>query len=288
MFALKGGLAMTLQRMVFSASIAAIMATLAGPVLADCRTLPGNSALKSALSSSITAASGANGGLGFNMWGTIVDTSGIVCAVAFTGANYMSQWLGSRVISAQKANTGNAFSLGNGSTPSGSLFGTSGLALSSANLYSAVQPGGSLYGLQHSNPVDTFVAYGDAAGGQGNSPASASTFGTTSDPLVGQRVGGINVFGGGLVLYQGGVRVGGLGVSGDTSCNALGLDHFGAVGGSAALTVTGDLNHPDNIIFDIKPNPNGGTGISTSGFGHPTCLNNPTAAAVSGLPPVRH
>jgi hypothetical protein len=92
--------------------------------------------------------------------------------------------------------------------------------------------------------------------------------------------------------------VGGLGVSGDTSCtdhmvawrtrNALGLDHFGVVGGSAALTVTGDLNHPDNVIFDIKPNPGGGTGISTSGFGHPTCLNNPAAAAVSGLPPVTH
>jgi hypothetical protein len=286
------------RMMVFSASIGAILAALAGPALADCNSLPGNAALRSALSSSITAASSANGGLGFNMWGTIVDTSGIVCAVAFTGASYTSQWLGSRVISAQKANTGNAFSLGNGGTPSGSLFGTDGLALSSANLYSAVQPGGSLYGLQHSNPVDTFVAYGDAGGGQGNSPANASTFGTTSDPLVGQRVGGINVFGGGLVLYQRGVRVGGLGVSGDTSCtdhmvawrtrNALGLDHFGVVGSTAALTVTGDPNHPDNIIFDIKPNPNGGTGISTSGFGHPTCLNSPTAAAVSGLPPVTH
>jgi hypothetical protein len=289
---------MTSQRMVFSAPIGAIMTVLAGPALADCNTLPGNAALKSALSGSITTASGTNGGLGFNMWGTIVDTSGIVCAVAFSGASYTSQWLGSRVISAQKANTGNAFSLGNGSTPSGGLFGTAGLALSSANLYSAVQSGGSLYGLQHSNPVDTFVAYGDAAGAQGNPPANASTFGTTSDPLVGQRVGGINVFGGGLVLYQGGVRVGGLGVSGDTSCtdhmvawrtrNALGLDHFGVVGSTAIHTVTGDLNHPDNIIFDIKPNPNGGTGTSTSGFGHPTCLNNPTAAAVSGLPPVTH
>ena len=29
---------------------------------------------------------GANGGFGFNMWGTIVDNSGLVCAVAFTGA----------------------------------------------------------------------------------------------------------------------------------------------------------------------------------------------------------
>jgi hypothetical protein len=201
---------MNTRMMVFSASI---MAVLAGPALADCNSLPGNATLKRALSSSITAASGANGGLGFNMWGAIVDTSGIVCAVAFSGTSYTSEWLGSRVISVQKANTGNAFSLGNGSTPSGSLFGTSGLAVSSANLYSAVQPGGSLYGLQQSNPVDTFVAYGEAAGGQGNSPANASTFGTTLDPLVGKRVGGINVFGGGLVLYQAGVRVGGLGVA---------------------------------------------------------------------------
>jgi len=38
------------------------------------------------------------------------------------------------------------------------------LALSTANLYSAVQPGGSLFGLQESNPVDTKVAYeGDSA-----------------------------------------------------------------------------------------------------------------------------
>jgi hypothetical protein len=290
---------MTLQRVVISAAIGASMAALAGPALADCSMLPNNAALKSALSSSLTAASGANGGLGFNMWGTIVDTSGIVCAVAFTGANYTSQWFGSRVISAQKANTGNAFSLGSGSTPSGSLFGTNGLALSSANLYSAVQPGGSLYGLQHSNPVETDVAYGNAAGGEGNPPANASTFGTRTDPLVGQRVGGINVFGGGLVLYKGGVRVGGLGVSGDTSCtdhmvawrtrHALGFDQFGAVGATGnPPNVTGDINHPDNIIFDIQPNVNGGTGVSPSGFGHPTCLNNPSPASVSGLPPVTH
>src|SRR6266478_510726 len=50
----------TLQRMVFSASIGAAMAALAGPALADCSTLPNNATLKSALSSSITAASGAN------------------------------------------------------------------------------------------------------------------------------------------------------------------------------------------------------------------------------------
>jgi len=274
-----------------------------GPALADgsggCQSLPGWAALKSALTNSILPA---NGGLGFNMWGTIVAADGTVCAVAFSGAAYTSQWLGSRVISAQKASTGNDFSLGHGSTPGGSAFPT-GLALSTANLYSAVQPGGSLYGLQASNPVDTEVAYGNQPWSQNNGPISAQTFGTPQDPMVGQRVGGVNVFGGGFGAYQGGVRVGGVGVSGDTSCtdhmvgwrvrHLLGLDQFAGVGG-----VSGDAAHPDNIIFDIVPNPDGtggtgqspggtgGVGHSPSGFGYPMCLNNPTPAAVSGLPAV--
>ena len=37
--------------------------------------------------------------------------------------------------------------------------------------------------------------------------------------------------------------------------NILGLDKFGSVGG-----VSGDSKRPDNIIFDITPNPDGGTG----------------------------
>src|SRR5262245_35711084 len=110
--------------------------------------------------------------------------------------------------------------------------------------------------------------------------------------MVGQRIGGVNVFGGGLVLYSRGVKVGGVGVSGDTSCtdhmvawrvrHALGLDQFQGVGG-----VSGDTAHPDNIIFDITPNPNGGTGVSAGGFGHPTCLNNPSPTAVANLPAVQ-
>jgi hypothetical protein len=293
-------------KFVVSGCFGVILGVLAGPALAQssqsssgggggggCNSLPGWSALKSALNSAITPASGPNGGLGFNMWGTIVDNSGIVCAVAFSGSGFTAQWLGSRVIAAQKANTGNSFSLGKNSTPGGSLF-PQGLALSSANLYSAVQPGGSLFGLQASNPVDTDVAYGNrsAPGPVDPPPTSAGTFGTPQDPLVGQRVGGVNVFGGGLGLYVGGVRVGGLGVSGDTSCtdhmvawrtrHALKLDNFAGVAG-----VSGDSAHPDNIIFDITPNPYGGTGISAGGFGHPTCLNNPTATAVSGLPAVQ-
>jgi len=279
------------QKFVVSGCLGVMLGCFTGPALAAqsplCATLPTWAQLKTALTNSITPSTGANGGLGFNMWGTIVAADGTVCAVAFSGSDYTSQWFGSRLISAQKASTGNDFSLGNGNAPGGSAFPT-GLALSTANLYSAVQPGGSLYGLQHSNPVDTDVGYANTDNGS----LSPSTFGTKQDPMVGLRIGGVNVFGGGLGAYQGGARVGGVGVSGDTSCTdhmvawrlrrRLGLDQFGTVTG-----VSGDPKHPDNIIFDITPNPYGGTGISKGGFGHPTCLNNPTPTAVSGLPAVQ-
>ena len=146
-------------------------------------------------------------GLNLNMWGTVVDRDGVVCAVAFTGTNRGSQWPGSRVISAQKANAANAFSL-DASAANGLNGGA--LVLSTANLFSAVQPGGSLFGLQESNPVATDVAY------KGPSP----NYGTANDPMVGSRIGGVNVFGGGLALYNSDRRlVGAIGVSGDTSCS---------------------------------------------------------------------
>ncbi len=188
-----------------------------------CGNLPSQSQLRAALASATNTESS---GLNMNMWGTIVDRDGIVCAVAFTGTNRGAQWPGSRVISAQKANTANSFSL-DPSAASGVNGGA--LALSTANLYSAVQPGGTLFGLQESNPVDTGVAY------QGPS----SNYGTNNDPMVGSKIGGVNVFGGGLALYdRNNVIVGAIGVSGDTSCadhniawrarHALGLDHLGS------------------------------------------------------------
>jgi uncharacterized protein GlcG (DUF336 family) len=252
---------------------------------AACTGLPGNSALKSALASATDAESS---GLNMNMWATIVNRDGVVCAVAFTGSNRGAQWPGSRVISAQKANTANAFSL-DASAHSGVNGGA--LALSTANLFAAVQPGGSLFGLQESNPVATDVAY----------KGPSLNYGTAADPMVGQKIGGINVFGGGLALYNGSNQiVGAVGVSGDTSCSDhniawrtrhnLNLDHLlGVIPGPASL-FAGDTNHPDNIIFDI-PAPAGTTqgsvGISATGFGHPMCLNNPPSApAASGKPPV--
>lgn len=243
----------------------------------ECAALPSWTALQKALDAAVTTETS---GLNLQMWATIVDRDGIVCAVAFSGTNRGAQWPGSRAISAQKANTGNAFSLDASSAVGNSSGAAHGLALSTANLYSATQPGGSLYGLQASNPVDPAVAYG-------GSPAD---YGTAADPMVGGRIGGVNVFGGGFGLYKkGGVIAGGLGVSGDTSCadhfigwrvrHTLGLDYLSGVGG-----VSGDAARPDNIVFDITPNPDGGTGISKGGFGHPTCINTGDPAK---LPAVR-
>jgi len=237
-----------------------------------CADVPSHGALTAALA---TARAAVNGGFNLDMWATVVNRDGVVCAVTFTGGNRGAQWPGSRVISAQKANTANAFSL-------------PGLALSTANLYSAVQPGGSLFGLQESNPVDTNVAYGGSPG----------NYGRHNDPMVNGRIGGVNVFGGGLGLYtSSGKLVGGIGVSGDTSCadhniawrtrNELSLDY---VPNGVAAIFGGDPTHKDNIIFDITPQPGQMPGISASGFGHPHCGPGSAAsetALAAALPPTK-
>jgi uncharacterized protein GlcG (DUF336 family) len=230
--------------------------------ISSCAALPSHSQLQSALA---FARAQSNGGFNLDMWATVVNRDGVVCAVAFTGDNRGSQWPGSRVISAQKANTANAFSL-------------PGLALSTANLYAAVQPGGSLYGLQHSNPVDTSVAY----------KGPATNFGQVNDPMNGNRIGGVNVFGGGLGLYTAkGVLVGGIGVSGDTSCadhniawrtrHQLNLDFV--PGGVSA-------NHDDNINYQglvVVPS-------LQNDFSHPICKiagNDEVSLISASLPPVQ-
>jgi uncharacterized protein GlcG (DUF336 family) len=238
---------------------------LTGEALRDaCTGLPSHSQLKSALDAAQGYSTG-NGGFGFNMWGTVVNRNGIVCAVAFTGTDSGAQWPGSRNISAQKANTANAFSL-------------PGFALSTANLYAATQPGGSLFGLQASNPVSTEVAY----------RGPATNFGQSNDPMLGSRIGGVNVFGGGLALYTGkGTLIGAVGVSGDTSC----ADH----------NIAWRTRH--NLLLDYVP-----AGVSQAGddninyqgfvpeltlahdFSHPVCSIKGSDAVVNvstALPPVR-
>jgi uncharacterized protein GlcG (DUF336 family) len=229
----------------------------------NCKGLPSHKALKAALS----AAHGVpSGGFGLDMWGTIVNRDGVVCAVAFTGDDRGDQWPGSRAISAQKANAANAFSLPD-------------LVLSTANLYTATQPGGSLFGLQHSNPVDTTAAY----------KGPSKNYGKHDDPLVNKKIGGVNVFGGGLAFYNSaGTLVGAIGVSGDSSCadhniawrtrHGLNLDFVPA-------GVSGDALRPDNIVYDITPQVGQMPGESADGWGHPECSDAATTIA-AGLPVV--
>ncbi len=244
-----------------------------GELNTGCDALPSHAAVTAALKSSVAPTGGpSNGGFDLNMWASVVDRDGKVCVVTRSGDDRGDQWPGSRVISAQKANTANAFSL-------------PGLALSTANLWAATQPGGSLFGLQFSNPVDTAVAYGDPMHNGG----SGANYGTASDPMIGEFIGGVNVFGGGLGLYNSsGVLIGGIGVSGDTSC----ADHNIAWRTRASLSLdwvpggVGAADRPDNINYqDDATN----TDLQND-FSHPVCaiagVDNVSSVS-SSLPVVR-
>ena len=176
-----------------------------------------------------------NGGLFTpnRMWSAIVDRTGKLCSVINSGND---PWPGSRSIAIAKASTANDFS-------------NSGLALSTANLYAPTQPGGSLYGLNNSNPFNP--AFQPQGSGIGFVP------------------GGIITFGGGVALYQSGQVIGGLGVSGDSSC----ADHAIAYrmrrnAGLAGIPAGGvGPNGTDNILY--AP-----TGSPPTGFEHPHCFPN--------------
>lgn len=175
---------------------------------------------------------GAAGGLfnGERMWGAVVNRDGEVCAFTTSTADPTQAWPGSQAIAKAKAYTANAFS-------------NDILPLSTALLYTFVQPGHSLFGLNDSNPFNPrFLA---PPGGQGGGDS--------------QIVGGIITFGGGLPLYSGGRITGGLGVSGDTAC----ADHEIA----KKVRDLADLNPPGGALADdiVYAPP--------SVFLHPICPN---------------
>jgi len=100
--------------------------------------------------------------------------------------------------------------------------------------------------------------------------------------MVGYKIGGVNVFGGGLALYDSSGKIlGAIGVSGDSSCadhniswklrHKLNLDYI-----PKGVSPTKD----DNIIYDI-------TGfVSVSGWGHQEC--SPAAAEIAEELPKTH
>jgi uncharacterized protein GlcG (DUF336 family) len=231
------------SRWLFSASLWVLLSS---PALAqgpDCSGVPDAGKLKQVLQQVVKGGAAQNGGLGNQEWAAVVNRDGAVCAIVYSGTTRGDQWPGSRMISAEKAATANGLS-------------NRDFALSTANVYAASQPGQSLYSLATSSAPNPAAAFGDP-----------TTFGTQKDPLVGKAPGGVIVFGGGLPLYNSnGKIVGGLGLSGDTSCadhviawkvrHALQLD---------AVPMGPGPDHNDNMILDFKDN------YSPSGFGHPSC-----------------
>jgi len=199
---------------------------------ADCKSLPTASQLRQWLGTAPQTVGDA-GGLfhGTLMWAAVVNRDGTTCAFATSTTDPSQVWPGSQAIAKAKAYTANAFS--NDSTP-----------LSTARLYTLVQPGHSLWSLGQSNPFNPFFL--SPPGGQRG---------------INQVAGGMIFFGGGVPLYSNGKIIGGLGISGDTSCT----DHEIAkrVRTLAGLDPTGGPAK-DDIVYPID---------GPSVFMHPFCVN---------------
>jgi uncharacterized protein GlcG (DUF336 family) len=201
----------------------------------NCNGLPNDSQLRQLLISAAQpqpAPLGATvGGLfnGTRMWGAVVNRDGRLCSFVTSMSDPTQVWPGSQAIAKSKAYTANAFSLDV-------------LPLSTARLYTFTQPRHSLWSLGQSNLFDPNLL----------APPSGSGGGRNQIP------GGLIFFGGGVPLYRNGRIIGGLGVSGDTSC----ADHEIAkrVRHLAGLNPAGGPLQ-DDIVYE------------TSVFAHPVCLN---------------
>jgi uncharacterized protein GlcG (DUF336 family) len=180
------------------------------------------------------AQNGDAGGLnhGKAMWGALVNRNGELCALAVSTEDGPASWPGSRAIAIAKAFTANAFS-------------TDTVPLSTARLYTLAQPGHSLWGMANGNPFNPLCL----------GAANDTTTG------IGKVCGGTIVFGGGVPLYKGQTRLGGLGVSGDTAC----ADHeiSKRVRQAAGLAPAGLPS--DEIVYVMVDGP--------SSFAHPFCAN---------------
>src|SRR5688572_10918038 len=176
------------------------------------------------------------GGLfdGARMWAAVVNRDGEVCAYSTSTDDPTQVWPGSQAIAKAKAYTANAFSLDV-------------LPLSTARLYTFTQPGNSLWSLGQSNLFNANLLL--APGGSGDKN---------------QIAGGTIFFGGGVPIYYEGKIVGGLGISGDTSC----ADHEIAkrVRHLAEMNPPGGDPKADDIVYAT-------TLQTASVFAHPVCLN---------------
>jgi len=214
--------------------------TATSAIAGKCNDLPNNAELQTLLNnaqSGSPSSPGVAGGLfdGKRMWGAIVNRDGELCSFITSTTDPTQAWPGSQAIAKAKPYTANAFSLDN-------------LALSTARLYTFVQPGHSLFGLNDSNPFNTGALAPPKGVNGGN----------------GRITGGIITFGGGEPLYNTeGKIIGGLGVSGDTAC----ADHEIA----KKVRDLAGLNPPGGALVDdiVFSSDAGGP----SAFDHPVCPN---------------
>jgi uncharacterized protein GlcG (DUF336 family) len=175
------------------------------------------------------------------MWAAIVDRRGILCTITKVG----DAWPGSRQIAIAKASSANDFS-------------NDKLALSTANLYGATIPQGSLFGLNTSNTFNPVA----------NDPRI---------PAVGSVPGGIITFGGGVPLYLGSTVIGGLGVSGDTACADHDVAYVTRQMAIGQHIVSAPVTN-DNIVYE---NP-----VVPGHFTSPYCLGGEVPPAAHAGPTV--
>jgi uncharacterized protein GlcG (DUF336 family) len=157
-------------------------------VLAGCEEVPSSQELERYLK--VVPDEREAGGLanGKAEWAAVVNRQGVLCAIAVSMPDPAEAWPGSQSVAKAKAFTANAYS-------------TDVVPMSTARLYTLTQPGHSLSGISAANPFD---------------PDCLST--PKDMAGLGKVCGGTIGFGGGVPLYKGKRRVGGLGVSGDTAC----------------------------------------------------------------------
>ena len=206
----------------------------AGEAKAKCSDLPSAGDLRQWLRSA-PGVDGEAGGLysGKMEWAAIVNRQGEICAATASTEEPASVWPGSQSIAKAKAYTANAYS-------------TDVTALSTARLYTLTQPGHSLWGVGEPNPFRAECVV---------SPAD-------SNATDGKVCGGSIAFGGGVPLYKGKTRVGGLGVSGDTACAdheiAKRIRHLGGLDPEKG-------QFADDIVYTSVD--------GSSPYAHPLCVN---------------
>jgi uncharacterized protein GlcG (DUF336 family) len=206
----------------------------AGGASARCKDLPSADDLKKWLRTA-PGVEGEAGGLfsGQMEWAAIVSRQGEICVTAVATDDPASAWPGSQAIAKAKAYTANAYS-------------TDGNPMSTARLYTLTQPGHSLWGAAESNPFR----------------ADCLAMPNNMQATNGKICGGSIAFGGGVPLYRGKTRVGGLGVSGDTACAdheiAKRIRHLAQLDPEKGAFA-------DDIIYTTADGP--------SPYAHPLCAN---------------